>query len=394
MPGIEVAPRGRLFVWALFLLIAEVLTTLYFVAGTHGWIVPLARPVTTDFASFYAAGRLAAAGTPALAYDQAAHQAAEWAATAPGVDYQFFFYPPVFLLLATPLAFLPYLLAFAVFEAGTLLLYLAALRPILGASGWRWLVPVLGFPAVFWTLGLGQNAFLSAGLFAIGTRLLDRRPGLAGLALGALIFKPHLGLLIPVALLAGRHFRAIGGAVLGAGGLILLSWLVFGTATWAAFFPVFLGSFGTFATERIELAGRITVFAAARMLGASATLAYAAQALVGVVAAAGMAWLFWRRAALPLRAAALLAATLLALPVLLLYDLMLLGLAGAWLLVDAREQGLERREMPLLVAGYATPLLCRPIGLALRLGIAPLVCAGVLAATMRRGRHACPPMRG
>jgi hypothetical protein len=387
MSGIETGPRGRLFVYALFLLIGEIAVTLYFVAGTHGWIVPLDRPTTTDFASFYAAGKLAAAGTAELAYDRAAHEAAEVAATAPGIEYQFFFYPPVFLLLAAPLSRLPYLVAFAVFEAGTLLLYLASLRPILGVTGWRWLVPALGFPAVFWTLGLGQNAFLSAALFAIGTRLLDRRPGLAGLAFGALIFKPHLGLLIPVALLAGRHVRAFAGAALGAGGLVLLSWLLFGTAAWAAFFPAFVGSFGTFATDRIELAGRITVFASARLLGASIALAYVAQALCGLAAASAMAVLFWRRAPLPSRAAALLAATLLALPVLLLYDLMLLAVAGAWLIADARTRGPRRGETPTLLAGYVLPLVCRPIGLRLNLGLAPLVSAGMLFAAIRRGRR-------
>ena len=135
MPHAEGGPRGRLFGYTLILLIAEVAATLWFIAGTHGWIVPLGGPTSTDFASFYAAGKLAAAGTAPLAYDHAAHQAAEWVATEPGIGYQFFFYPPVFLLLAAPLSLLPYLVAFVVFEAATLLFYLAALRPIVGESG-------------------------------------------------------------------------------------------------------------------------------------------------------------------------------------------------------------------------------------------------------------------
>ncbi len=85
---------------------------LLFVAGTHGWIVPLTRPTTTDFVSFYAAGVLAIDGTPALAYDHAAHLAAEERVTEPGIEYQFFNYPPVFILLCAVLARLPYLVAF------------------------------------------------------------------------------------------------------------------------------------------------------------------------------------------------------------------------------------------------------------------------------------------
>jgi hypothetical protein len=76
---------------------------LFLVAGTHGLIVPLAGPTSTDFVSFYAAGALADAGTPELAYDQAAHDAAEQRATAAGVEYRFFYYPPVFLLLCAAL---------------------------------------------------------------------------------------------------------------------------------------------------------------------------------------------------------------------------------------------------------------------------------------------------
>jgi alpha-1,2-mannosyltransferase len=47
----------------------------------------------------------------------------------------------------------------------------------------------LAFPAVFWTLGLGQNAFLTATLFGGFTLLLDRRPIAAGILLGLLCYK-------------------------------------------------------------------------------------------------------------------------------------------------------------------------------------------------------------
>ena len=64
---------------------------MFMAAGTHGLIVPLARPTTTAFVSFYAAGSLADAGTPQLFYDRAEHYAAEQRAAAPGIDYNFFY---------------------------------------------------------------------------------------------------------------------------------------------------------------------------------------------------------------------------------------------------------------------------------------------------------------
>ena len=60
----------------------------------HGWIVPLDMPVTTDFASFYAAGDLTNSGMPQAAYDVVQHYAAEQRLTEPGVGYVIFVYPP------------------------------------------------------------------------------------------------------------------------------------------------------------------------------------------------------------------------------------------------------------------------------------------------------------
>ncbi len=92
----------------------------------HGVISGQVSPTSSDFVSFYAAGKLALAGTPGLAYDQAAHFLAEQQFTVAGAPYQFFFYPPVFLLLCAPLALLPYYVAFYVFEIATLAAFAAA----------------------------------------------------------------------------------------------------------------------------------------------------------------------------------------------------------------------------------------------------------------------------
>src|SRR5712692_8546071 len=141
--------RGLIRVAAAALLAIELAVSAFMVAGTHGWIVPLAKPTGTDFVSFYAAGALANAGTPELAYNMAAHAAAEEAATEPGVPYQFFNYPPVFLLLCGPLARLPYLAAFAVFEAATLALYLLVACRILDDRSGAALLVLVAFPIVF-----------------------------------------------------------------------------------------------------------------------------------------------------------------------------------------------------------------------------------------------------
>src|SRR6266550_6066472 len=168
--SLPIASPGGLLGWERIrigcgiLLAIEFAVFLFMAAGTHGLIVPLAKPTSTDFVSFYAAGSLADAGKPQLAYDKAAHYAAEERATAAGIDYNFFYYPPPFLLLCSILAHLPYILAFLIFEAASLLLYLFVACRILGHRDRAILICVLAFPSVLWTLGLGQNALLTAAL--------------------------------------------------------------------------------------------------------------------------------------------------------------------------------------------------------------------------------------
>ncbi len=229
-------------VCAALLLVLELAGFAFFVAGTHGWVTPLRRPVSTDFVSFYAAGRLVDAGTAALVYDQAAHHAAEQAATEPGIAYNYFYYPPIFLLLCAVLARLPYLAAFVAFQAATLVPSLLVVRRILHERGWAILLPLLAFPPVFFTLGTGQNAFLSATLFGAATLLVDRRPALAGMLFGALCYKPHFGLLVPVALVAAGRWRSCIAAGLTVAGLIGLSVQMLGWDTWRAFFTAASGA--------------------------------------------------------------------------------------------------------------------------------------------------------
>ena len=198
-------------------LLVQVIGFAFMVAGTHGAFGPQPDPpTTTDFASFYAAGMLANRGVPQEAYSTARHRAAEFQAVAPGVEEKRFINPPVFLLLCAILARSPYLVSFTIFECATSVVWLALTTRIAG-GGALVSATLAAVPSVWWALGWGQNSFLSASLLAAGTLLVRRRPLAAGAALGALCFKPHLALLIPVALIAGRHWRAIMGAAASLG---------------------------------------------------------------------------------------------------------------------------------------------------------------------------------
>jgi Glycosyltransferase family 87 len=128
-------------------------------------------------------------------------------------------------------------------------------RGILGERRFAALVPVLAFPAVFWTLGLGQNAFLTAALFGAGTLYIDRRPITAGLLFGTLCYEPHFGLLIPVALAAGGHWRAFAAAFAAPAALCSSSMMLFGWATWSDFFTAAAASHATYESGRVAFGG-------------------------------------------------------------------------------------------------------------------------------------------
>ena len=373
--------RERVLGYSAVCLAVEIAAFMFCVLVTHGLIsLPaydqaahhLAKPNTTDFVSFYAAGALADSGTPALAYDQAAHHAAEQAATAPGIGYVYFFYPPVFLLICAALAHLPYLAAFVVFQALTLSLFIAVARSTLRDPDWKALLPVLAFPSVLWTIGFGQNSFLTAALFGGALLLIDRKPIVAGILFGCLCYKPHFGLLVPIALAAAGRWRAFIAAAASASLIVGLSILVFGWITWQNFLAVGFGSHTTYESGQVDFAAFVSAFGAVRLLGGSATLAYLVQAPVALVAALAVALAWRRELSLPIRAAILASATLVTIPLALYYDLVLGAVAAMWLVVAARQSGYFAWEKTGLMALFLVPLLPRQIGAATHVPVAAI----------------------
>lgn len=381
--------RDRVRSYAGILVVLEVLLLLFFVLGTHGLIVPLGKSMpTTDFASFYAAGALAAEGTPALAYDQDAHLAAERRVTNPGVEYLYFYYPPVFLLICAVLAALPYLAAFYAFQAATIVPYLFVGRAVLREKGWLGWLLVLAAPAGYWAAGLGQNSFLTAALFGGGLLLVDRRPFLAGILLGLICYKPHFGLLIPIALAAGGNWRAFAGAAAAVLGAVALSALLFGWETWRIYLALAAGAHGSYEHGVIDLAAFATPFGGARLAGIPVAAAYALQALVTLVSAAAVAVVWRKRLSLPVRAAMLCAGVLISVPVALMYDMLVSTVAIFWLIRAARESGWMPWEKTLLSIVYVAPLLSRwPVGAETRFSLGAAAGIALLAVAIAAARR-------
>lgn len=335
------------------------------------WIM-LTDPKSVDFVSFWAAGKMVLSGAGAEIYDIDAHRAVERTAVT-NTGLQPFPYPPPFALIVAPLGALPYGLAFTAWVAATGALYAFVAR------GWMPGRLALAQPSVLVNGFIGQNAFLTSALFLAGTRLLASRPMLGGVVLGVLVIKPQLALMLPVALLAGRHWRAIGGGALSAAGLLLLGLLALGPYSYAAFFNM-LASYAAFvAASRWPWHELASVYALLRYFAVPAAIALAVHGVIACAAAVAV-WQAWRHDH-PGKVAILAAATLLVPPYLLTYDGVLLALPVACLLIEARRPSLAALvwALSLLPVGSVSGLFSGPNTL-------PLAALLSLALIYSRGR--------
>jgi alpha-1,2-mannosyltransferase len=347
--------------YSLILLGAYVIAIMAWLALSNGLIDRNGKPVGTDFSNVYAAGTLTWQGRPADAYQPVLQHASEMAVFG-GREVPFYgwHYPPFFFAVAVLVAALPYAWGLAIWLAASLAAYLATLRAILPRPETPLLA--LAFPAVFVNIGHGQNGFLTAALLGGALHLLDRRPWLAGVLIGLLAYKPQFGVLIPVALLAGRRWSSIGAAVVTVAVLLALSFALLGGDVWRAFADsttftqtVVLEQGGT-GWEKIQ-----SIFSAVRMWGGSVQTAYAAQALLALLLAASLGWLWQSDAAFELKAAALATGSLLATPYVLDYDLVVLAVAIAFFARHGLNEGFRHFEASTLAAAWVAPLLSRAI---------------------------------
>jgi hypothetical protein len=370
--------RERARVYRRLLLAVTLAIALGWVLTAHHGIDAAGKPLGTDFLAFWSASKLALSGHPASAYDIAQIYQIERATVAADPGLSTFLYPPPFLLVCLPLALIGYFPA--------LVLWLLATGSAFVAVARRWLtdapggfLTVIAFPAVLINAGHGQNGFLTATLLGGGLLLIERRPWLAGMLLGALVIKPQIALAVPILVLASGRWRVMASGIVSATLLCLASWLMFGADAWIGFFGDQALGRAILEHGLVEPGKMVSVFAAMRVLGAEAALAYAVQAVASCLAI-GLLVLVCRRCRdnAGARIAACVAATPLISPFFLDYDLTMLAFPLAWLLAEGMRRGFRRYEKPVLALAYMLPLIARPLALELVIPIAPLILFALL----------------
>jgi alpha-1,2-mannosyltransferase len=379
--------------WCVMLAAGAVLAALAFAIMTHGGIRadPWGRPLATDFSSFWSAAKLALAGTPSAAWDTAAHAAMQRSHFTPQAgytpQYYAFFYPPPFLLICLPLGLLPYGAALAVWLLVTGAAYFAVTRALLPRH-WPGALVALSFPGLLLNAEHGQNGALSTALFGMAALWLDRRPGLAGICLGALCFKPQLALLVVPALLLAGRWRSFAWAAGTVGALCAGSLLVFGEAAWRGFLADTHLATATLEQGLVGFEKMTSAFAAVRRLGGGLTSAWVVQAGVSLLALGVMATVARRRPGARAEVATMAAAACLATPFLLDYDLMLLAVPLAWVAAAAERDGFLPWEKLILATAFLLPMVVRPVATMTNIGAAPLAVFALLMVVVRRTCHA------
>jgi hypothetical protein len=295
------------------------------IAGTSCWIV-FKQSSPVDFLSYWAAAKLAVSGHAASAYDIAIHREVERGVSDLGGLLPFP-YPPPFILAVAPFGVLPFNVAFPVWVIATGSLYFVAARRLASPR------VVLAQPAVLVNGMIGQNGFLLSAVFIGGTGLLSTQPFVGGAILGLFVFKPQLGLLLPVAVVAAREWRAVAGAALSALLLLLMALLLFGITAYEGFLERAPQYARYMQENRWPWAELASPFAFLRWFGVPATAALVTHFTIAL-AGAVLVWRSWRES-WEQRVPILAAASILVPPYIFTYDSLLLVVPIAWLVRQA-----------------------------------------------------------
>jgi hypothetical protein len=360
---------------------------------SHHMILESGNFVGGDFVVPYAASIAALKGDAASVYD--IHRVyLQEAAVMGAKDFGGpFMEPPMYLLIVLPLSMLPLIASWVVFETVTLGGYLAVLRRIAPIPVGLWLA--ITFPAVIINSMCGQNGFLTTALIGGGLLLLDRWPLLAGFLFGLMAYKPHLAILIPLALIAGRRWRALIATAISTGLFAAASLAVFGTPAWRAFVGSVAFTQKTVLERGLEGGGTSfatmqTIFGAIRMWGGSVEVAYVFQVVGAICAASAVVWIWQSSRPFALKAATVAVGCLMVSPYLLQYELVLLALPIAWLAMEGFEKGFLPYEKAVLSVAWILPRVSLPVSQSAKIPIAPIVIIALLTAILRRASYREP----
>lgn len=189
--------------------------------------------ILNDYEDFYVVGRLYREGDILAAYRNDYLMAAQKRFTG-AQTFMPWAYPPQITALVPLLPKLGLGLSYLLFAGGTLALFFAVLSRFGANHAGAGLLAV--FPALVLNARLGQNGFLTAALIGLFLLVFRKRNDAAGIPLGLMVIKPHLGVAIGLLALLDRRWKVLAIAIAVVVITSLGATLVLGVGVWPAFF--------------------------------------------------------------------------------------------------------------------------------------------------------------
>jgi hypothetical protein len=282
-----------LIVWGVGASLALNYLRLNWTLDESGLSVMTGRVPFWDFTNLWGGGRLALQGHVEYLFFTDAYRAALRDAVSPLLLDQEWSYPPSMLLIGVPLAAFPILPAYIFWNMATFY-FLFIIAGWLGFSLPLKMLATLA-PSVILNVILGQNGALTTSLLLGGLLLAPTRPVTAGILLGLLTIKPHIGVLVPFCLLASGNWRAILSASVTTIALVVTTAGFFGWEAWHLFFSQtvpLMRSIMEAPYPQGYHSNAMTFFVMARALGANVIFAYLVQATATVGSIATAVWLW------------------------------------------------------------------------------------------------------
>ena len=338
---------------------------------------------TPDFTAFHIVAQRIWLGDLDLTYQFAPFAKMQLAAAGGAAGVMPWTYPPQFDLLLAPLAFLPGWAAYFLFTAITLAAYLMTLRAIAGNN--FALVLVVFFPAIAITIAIGQNGLLTGALIGLICINAERRPALAGIALGLMVIKPHLAIAVGAYMLLTRRWPAVLTAAAVVVGSSLVCTLVFGPQIWIAWLGSIREAASYLEEGRYQLFRMISAYAALYKAGVPAGGAFWGQMAMAGLALVAVALAIARGPSPRFALGVAAVASVMISPYAYDYDLPIVGIGLALLLPDLATLASPRERGAI----YGLILLANAYGL---LQSARLAAENVDASGLER--YAMPAVGG
>ena len=212
---------------------------------TPGLVDRVGRFKGSDYVQFYVMGSLLGEGRADALYDAQAHLSEGRRRIDPNLGLYAAHpnYGPQVALAYVPLAALPYGWSLAVFLALSGIGYAFSVWIVwrdcdaLRQHGRVVAVLAAASPLLLTVVRYGQASAVAVLALALALAAFTRgRLFLAGVAIGCLAYKPQLGVLFGIALVAARQWRVVGGAAAAVAVQLGIAWLATGSQTMMRYF--------------------------------------------------------------------------------------------------------------------------------------------------------------